>query len=51
LFFRKYTIFALNIYAQLKEEKGNLFYSPFSISAALTMTYAGARENRAKQMD
>lgn len=50
------TAFALDLYAQLKDEKGippqggNLFFSPYSISTALAMTYAGARENTAKQM-
>ncbi len=36
------TAFALELYRQLKEEDGNLFYSPYSISLALAMTYAGA---------
>jgi serpin B len=49
--FRQYTFFALNLYAKLKEEKGDLYYFPFSISTALTMTYADAPENSAKQMD
>ena len=37
--------FALDLYRFLREEKkdGNLFYSPYSISLALAMTYAGAR--------
>lgn len=33
-----------------KEESGNLFFSPFSISAAAAMTYAGARGETARQM-
>ena len=37
--------FALDLYAKLKAEEGNLFFSPFSISTALAMTYAGARGN------
>ncbi len=42
--------FALDIYKQLKEEEGNLFLSPYSISTALAMTYAGARGQTATQM-
>ncbi len=46
------TEFALDLYAKLKDEKKgkNLFFSPYSISSALAMTYAGARGNTAKQM-
>jgi serpin B len=36
------TEFALDLYQQLKDDKDNLFYSPYSISLALAMTYAGA---------
>jgi len=42
--------FALDLYGQLKQREKNLFFSPFSISAALAMTYAGAREKTASQM-
>lgn len=35
--------FACDLYAQLRNEKGNLFFSPFSISTILAMTAAGAR--------
>ena len=42
--------FALDLYAQLKIQEGNLFLSPYSISTALAMTFAGARENTEKQM-
>jgi serpin B len=43
--------FAFNLYRQLKKDKdGNLFYSPYSISAALAMTYAGAGTTTAEQM-
>jgi serpin B len=45
------TDFALNLYRELKNTNGNLFFSPYSISTALAMTYAGARENTAKQME
>ena len=44
------TAFALDLYSRLKDEDGNLFFSPYSISVALAMTYAGARENTAQQM-
>ncbi|OPY85129.1 MAG: Serpin (serine protease inhibitor) [Syntrophus sp. PtaU1.Bin208] len=42
--------FALKLYGQLRSTEGNLFFSPFSISSALGMTYAGARQNTAKEM-
>ncbi len=44
------TAFALNLYSKLKETEGNLFFSPYSISTALALTYAGARENTEKEM-
>ncbi|AKT42193.1 serpin family protein [Chondromyces crocatus] len=37
------TSFALSLYGHLGAESGNLFYSPYSISTALAMTWAGAR--------
>jgi hypothetical protein len=37
------TAFALDLYQRLKDQPGNLFFSPYSISASLAMTYAGAR--------
>jgi serpin B len=43
--------FAFNIYGELAEaDGGNIFLSPVSISVALAMTWAGAKENTAKQM-
>jgi len=42
--------FAFELYQALREEEGNLFYSPHSISVALAMTYAGARNETAQQM-
>ena len=42
--------FAFELYQTLREEEGNLFYSPYSISVALAMTYAGARDETAQQM-
>ena len=42
--------FVLTLYQQLKASEGNLFFSPYSISTALAMTYAGARGETAKQI-
>jgi len=42
--------FAFDLYQALRAEDGNLFYSPYSISLALAMTYAGARGETAQQM-
>jgi serpin B len=43
--------FALDLYHELRrEEDGNLFYSPYSISIALAMIYAGARAETEQQM-
>jgi serpin B len=42
--------FALNLYQVLRSQPGNLLFSPFSISEALAMTYAGARGETAQQM-
>jgi serpin B len=42
--------FAFELYQALKGEEGNLFCSPYSISLALAMTYAGARGETAQQM-
>ncbi|MDD2889165.1 MAG: serpin family protein [bacterium] len=42
--------FALELYANLKNNEGNLFFSPYSISTALAMTYAGAKGNTQTQM-
>ena len=52
--------FAFDFYAKLKQDpnitvpkgepNGNLFFSPYSLSTALAMTYAGARGNTEKQM-
>ncbi len=44
------TAFALNLYGRLRGERGNIFISPFSISAALAMTMAGAAGNTEKEM-
>jgi len=44
------TEFALELYRQLGMEDGNLFYSPYSLSLALAMTYAGAEGETRQQM-
>ncbi len=44
------TTFAAKLYRELSVSEGNLFFSPYSISSVLSMTYAGARENTAKEM-
>jgi serpin B len=54
------TDFAFALYGKLKDEpnatvprgepNNNLFFSPYSLSTALAMTYAGARGNTEKQM-
>src|SRR5262245_60064835 len=41
---------ALALYSRLREKEGNHFISPYSISSALGMTYAGARGETAKEM-
>lgn len=42
--------FAFALYERLRDEKGNVFFSPVSISTALGMTYAGARGATAEEM-
>jgi len=43
--------FAFELYSELnKNQQGNVFYSPYSISAALAMTYEGARGDTASEM-
>ena len=44
------TAFAIDLYKRLQKTKGNLFFSPYSISVALAMTYAGARGETEQQM-
>jgi serpin B len=45
------TEFALDLYGRLRTQEGNLFLSPYSVSTALAMTSAGARENTLSQME
>jgi len=42
--------FAIDLYGKLAKGDENLFYSPYSISTALAMTYAGARTTTAEEM-
>jgi serpin B len=44
------TQFGIELYRQLGKTKGNIFYSPFSVSAALGMTAAGARGETLEEM-
>jgi serpin B len=42
--------FAFDLYQQARQQDGNIFLSPASISTALAMTYAGAADQTAKEM-
>jgi len=42
--------FALDLYSQLKGSDGNIFFSSYSISTALAMTYEGARGKTAEEI-
>ena len=43
--------FAVDLYAQISKQPGNLFFSPESISTAFGMAYAGARGQTGTQME
>src|SRR5437667_5511632 len=43
------TAFAVDLYQRLKDQPGNLFFSPYSLSTALAMAYAGARGQRKRR--
>lgn len=42
--------FAIDVYRELAAGSDNIFFSPYSISSALAMTYAGARGDTAAEM-
>jgi len=42
--------FAFELYSRYKENENNVFFSPYSISTALAMTYEGAKEKTAEEM-
>jgi serpin B len=42
--------FALDLYGQIRKPDGNLVFSPYSVSMALAMAYAGARGNTEAQI-
>lgn len=44
------TRFAVDLYRRLRTAEGNFFFSPYSISTALAMTYAGAGGTTRQQM-
>jgi len=49
-FTRQNNAFSTDLYRSLRSEPGNLVFSPYSISTALAMTYAGARTATESQM-
>lgn len=44
------TATAVELYQKLSPQEGNLFFSPYSLSVALSMTYGGARGDTQTQM-
>jgi len=42
--------FALDLYAKLKSQKGNLFFSPYSVATCLRMVNVGARGQTREQL-
>jgi serpin B len=47
---RSQNAFATDLYAQLRRQPGNLFFSPQSIATALSMTFIGARGDTSTEM-
>jgi serpin B len=46
-----YNDFAFNLYQRYSRGTGNILFSPYSISIALSMTYEGARGETAEEME
>jgi serpin B len=44
------TAFCFDLYQKLNKTEGNLFYSPYSISTAMGLTYAGAKGETEKEI-
>jgi serpin B len=42
--------FAISLYKKIGDEEKNIVFSPYSISSALAVTYAGAKGNTAREM-
>lgn len=42
--------FAIDLYGQLRGQKGNFFFAPYSVSTALGMVYAGAKGGTAAEL-
>ena len=42
--------FAFDLYSRYQSKEGNMFFSPYSISSALAMTYEGAKGQTAQEM-
>jgi len=42
--------FALDLYSKYKSKEGNIFFSPYSISSAMAMTYEGAKGKTAEEI-
>ena len=50
IFLRENVRFAVDLYAALKRQSGNLVFSPYTVSVAMAMLYAGARRRTADQI-
>ncbi len=44
------SVFAIALYQNLRSSEGNIFFSPYSLSAALALTYGGARGKTKEEM-